>query len=328
MRLIKQTPSDPSAQPQTSSASGSLASLDLGGIKKDTASDLRSTAKIDVKAVLSYSEYLDGKWQPVKTSDPDSPADVGHFDPSGRAAFLRASLQLRTSGENGELRVSLSGAGSGSFTLANSHSAPVGQDTFIIEFPPFWARKHREISTGKQELSIAYHSDSPFWMAGFGGNPPSPLLRSVITGRGPLSAVTPNQSLTDPWGAPFFVSDTRSCFYVETMQKTIRVPGFGGYGLGSGPGGGITALPPFVWQKDERFKPKPDLWNPVVANPGFGVVDPGPVEATLSEDAFINRALGTTGTIRYGRSTIGPAGQLTSGQLDPGQLNQGPAPQG
>jgi hypothetical protein len=51
---------------------------------------------VTVSAVLCWSEYYNGKWQPQKTSDINRPTTIGTFDASGPGAFdpARALLQL------------------------------------------------------------------------------------------------------------------------------------------------------------------------------------------------------------------------------------------
>ena len=40
-----------------------------------------------------------------------------------------------------------------------------------------------------------------------------------------------------------------------------------------------------------------------------------PIERFVSEDAYINKAIGTTGTVRYGDKEIGPVGVLSNRQM-------------
>jgi hypothetical protein len=49
--------------------------------------------------------------------------------------------------------------------------------------------------------------------------------------------------------------------------------------------------------------PIPHIWQP-----GFGVVDPSPIERYVTEDAYIGTAIGTPGTVRYGDKDFGPSG--------------------
>ena len=40
-----------------------------------------------VQAVLCWSEYYNGKWQPAKTSDVNNPVPLGPYVPAGAGAF-------------------------------------------------------------------------------------------------------------------------------------------------------------------------------------------------------------------------------------------------
>jgi Neuraminidase-like domain len=46
-----------------------------------------AASKLRVRAVLCWSEFYNGKWQPTKTSDTNRAADLGTFDPYGSDSF-------------------------------------------------------------------------------------------------------------------------------------------------------------------------------------------------------------------------------------------------
>src|SRR5262249_8675045 len=88
-----------------------LISLSTGDIKSDP-------PQVAVQAVLCWSEYYNGKWQAVKTSGVDHPADIG------LKAFSRSRGDLWAAQEGDYLRVGLASADSSSFLLYNTHSVP------------------------------------------------------------------------------------------------------------------------------------------------------------------------------------------------------------
>ena len=315
LRIVKQAP-DASRQPRTSSGGATaVAGLTLGTVKSDLAEDAKTTAKSTVKAVLSYSEYVDGKWQPVKTSNPDLPTELGEFFSSGQGAFDRLSLQLATRGETGELTVKITGPGSSSFQLYNTHSAPVRSEDIPVTgfFDIFLGRPaNRSITTPANRLTIRYDKANA-WIV---RSPTSPLLRDVIDGTLPIAVVAPHQTLSDQWLAPFLVADARHCFYVETTSEAVTIVDYGGFGVGTGsPTKTIPKLPPIVWQEVPDLKPKPDPWISLVAGAGTGVTDPSPILRGVSEDAFITRAINTLGTVRIGEKLIGPKGAIRISDL-------------
>ena len=82
-----------------------------------------------VQAVLCLSEYYNGKWQPTKTSDVNSPLYLGSFPLSGQSAFDRSKLRLMSIDEGEALRVYIyhsinQSAVYSSFRLYNTHSLP------------------------------------------------------------------------------------------------------------------------------------------------------------------------------------------------------------
>jgi hypothetical protein len=304
LRVVKETPVDPASRPTSSKTTGSVAELSLSELKGDAGEDAKATAKLNVKAILCYSEYVDGKWQPAKTSDPDRTTALGSFATAGQGGFHRLALKLSVSGESGDLDVSMSGQGNGWYRLYNTHSVPVpGEEVdegiFIITtLWPAW----RSIESANRKLSIDYNQGG--W---FG----EPLSRDVLDDPLSISIVAPSQTSSDTWDAPFFFSDGRYAFYVETTQKVVDVLEFAGFGFG-GAGGSVKVpeIPPIVWQEVPQLKPEPDPWGPLVQGSGSGVVDPSPIEWGVSEDAYIDRAFGSVSTVKFGEQTIGPAGAV------------------
>ena len=47
-----------------------------------------------VQAVLCWSEYYNGKWQPTKTSDVNQPLSLSEFPVTGPGSFDRSILRL------------------------------------------------------------------------------------------------------------------------------------------------------------------------------------------------------------------------------------------
>ncbi len=52
----------------------------------------------------------------------------------------------------------------------------------------------------------------------------------------------------------------------------------------------------------------PDLLGPVSTGPNVGVVDAAPIERFVTEDTYIKKGIGTTGTVRFDGAEIGVAG--------------------
>ena len=79
--------------------------VDLTSLKT---SDIKTDAiKFTVQAVLCWSEYYNGKWQPTKTSDVNKPVTLATFFLAGTYAFDRSELILRVYEEGGALVVTV-----------------------------------------------------------------------------------------------------------------------------------------------------------------------------------------------------------------------------
>lgn len=322
LRIIKETPQDPALT--TSSVSGAATGLTLGQIKADAVANAVTTTRVHVKAVLSYSEYVDGNWQPVKTSDPDRPTSVGEFKPG---EFDRKTLVMGATIEAvGDLLV---GFGSRSstliengflgFRLHDTHSAPVRWEDIAallyVQPPPDTVRAFK--TTEGLDLYPSYlegwNPDPGVFIhynVFFGHNIVSASLpfRVAHHGQGRLEPVT---SLKDAWNKPFLFFDAHNVFYVEVTPQAASLERSAGFGVG--PSGGAVApnISPIRWNKDPHLNGKPSAGRPLISGPVGGLVDPCAIGRNLSDDAFVTKALGNVGTVHFGPSVIGPAGTLS-----------------
>jgi len=313
LRIQQKAPINPAGMPTSSSVSGELAAIHLADVKSDAAKDAKSKAKLTVEAILCFSEYYNGKWQPTKTSDPDRPTTLGtDFAPSGDNAFDRSQLLMSVAGEGDALRVSFSGSGGSSFLVYNTHSAPVRAEDagfFLFPFGPY-----RSLDTSSDTLSVTYSNGIWFFPVG-GSNANQPIQRNVLKNAIGDRALGPHQPLSFPlvWDAPFFYSDSRHVFYVSTEEQLVTVGSFGGFGAGD-----VVATPPVLdipplVQQEPQFDPRPHVIDPIAT--GGGVFDPGPVERFVSEDAYIRTAIASTASVRFGDQEIGPAGVILDQQM-------------
>ncbi|HBB87905.1 MAG TPA: PA14 domain-containing protein,virulence plasmid 28 protein [Blastocatellia bacterium] len=253
---------------------------------------LPSSPKINVLAILNWSEYFNGKWQPVRTSDTDHPltiaADIDEKD------FDRAALQLSAMfWTRGELRLIIStsiGTGN-SYFLHNVYSSP---ELRVEKKNKHFAPK-RILETSSSSLKANYTEAS--------------LAHSILDTSIDDRAIEPHHPLEgNPWDAPFFYEDRRHVFFVTTEEHLQNVRIWNDLGIVSGPlytSTTVTELPPLVWQTGTII---PDFGGPITRQPGFGVVDPAPAQFLVTEDAYITRGIGSPGTVRYGDKEIGPMG--------------------
>ena len=81
LKVLKQSPIAPGSlpQPDPTTASKALTSANLGDLASAGPSTAQAATKVNVTAVLCWTEFYNGKWQPTKTSDINRPASLGSF---------------------------------------------------------------------------------------------------------------------------------------------------------------------------------------------------------------------------------------------------------
>ncbi|MGK5693461.1 neuraminidase-like domain-containing protein [Streptomyces sp. URMC 128] len=277
LRVIEKSPLDPDTLPTSSNDTISLATLTVGKLKDVVVSNAVKSTVVDVEAVLCYSEYINGKWQPVKTSDPDRPTILAHASPGGfQRQWLHMAAEVETTGDL-FVRIGTRGELWAGFRLKNTHSAPVrGEDLDEADVypagPPFLTR---ELTDYAGNLGAAYQK-GPIVNGYYGVRFSNKFLKPQSVA--PMTAVTPGQPLNDAWATPFLLFDSAHAFYVDVAPKPLLADRFDFFGVNAGYG--LTA---------------PDI---------------PPIHSSVSEDAFMKNVLGNSDTVRFGPSVIGPAGTL------------------
>jgi hypothetical protein len=248
-----------------------------------TTDDISSNPTVDVQAVLCWSEYYNGKWQPVKTSDVNRPANTG------TDIFERSDLTLLVfETKSGALRVFIGCASKSwscllaSFLLHNTHSSPVPENNPPMEDVVAHYKNHpeRELRTGPDIFDILYYKNQ--------SSDPAiapKVLKNEIDDR----SIEPRHKLQEQWEAPFFYEDSRHVFYVTTERAIKPAKRWDGY------------LP--LTEQAVTFAWIPSLILARKTPPG-----PLPIERFVSEDAYIKKGIAVTGVVQYDGIGIGPAG--------------------
>lgn len=299
LRIMKQAPMDAGAI-ATSSSTTALASASLSAVQSDAKNNAKKNAKVKVSAVLCWSEYYNGKWQPAKTSDVDRPTELGDFD--SLTDFSRAGLELTTveEGDAHHLRISIDGDTYSTFILYNTHSLPGREedDSHVVA----------EMFIGPRYLFLRR---APFRIEYYDFAKGTTLKRNVLAKGPPNGAVETTHPLDDVWRAPFFYTDTRHVFYVTTTTEPVLIRNRPDYGVDMS----VSVvenlrIPPLVYHV-ERPPLGPGIWaggGPV--GPGLEVENSDPIIRFMSQDAFINQGIGAVAPVIYGNRSIGPAGAL------------------
>lgn len=294
LRILKQAPLDTPELP-----SENLANVPASSLINPKA------AKVTIQAILCWSEYYNGKWQPTKTSDVDRPTELGQFDAVGPSPFNRAKLALEVFDESNALHVAILGRVNSLFLLYSTHSLPVRREDPGYRAPaPFAPARTMEAPSGF--FIINYSKWSP------NGASPYSLTNPVLAYEIRQRVVAPGEfSLNSRWEAPFFYEDSRHLFYVTTAVKIPRLPQVNDYGVSVFPNAGHQ-IPPLVIKEDPRVWATEDAFASVITGRDPGVVDPAPIDRFVSEDAYINKGIGTTGTVDFDGAEIGPGGRRNS----------------
>jgi hypothetical protein len=272
------------AQPPTAPPAGqSLAQVNARDVFPN------KVPKVQVKAILAWSEYVGGAWQPARTSDPAAPLPLGLHSCTG---FDRSKVRLAALfWTDGTVRIIVTnqfGVGT-SFFLYNAFSTP--ELRTAKKEPHFISR--RTLDTGTNAFKVSYEKSN--------------AAHAVVNNSIPDRTVEPRHPIGgNPWDPPFLYEDSRHVFYVTTSERLVKVFEWGDIGVVPWTKKPTTEIPPLVFTP-ERFIPiGPGV--PVTRMPGFGVIDPVPIGQFVTEDIYINRALGTPGTVQFGGREIGPSG--------------------
>jgi hypothetical protein len=314
LRVLKQTPVDPNDLPVENVSGASISGLSLAEIQANAKSFAQSNSKVRVQAVLCWSEYYNGKWQPAKTSDISRPEELDTFDAAGDNAFDRSKLRLTAFEAGDALGIRISGQGGGSFFMYNTHSLPLRQGDAFPLLNLSIPRPNRNIGLSGDSLILTY-SDGLLHFNPDGVLTGQPIERKVLDSPSADRATESRHTQPDPWDAPFFYEDSRHVFYVTTAEEQVRVASHPGYGSIPGFVEREPHIPSMVFEVEER--PGPRFWgdgDPV--GPDMGVVNPDPMRRLISEDANIHRGIGSPAAVKFGDALIGPSGAMPAAQQD------------
>lgn len=278
----------PSSQP---SGGGAIAGWQMADVSAYTTSTAKGAAEVTVEAVLCWSEYYNGKWQDMKTSDVDDPAilqiSTSAMDRDLELDRNRIRIVVQPYHEyvpsdalvlailpptDGSSAVLPFGPG---FVLHNTHSLPTNSANIVTDLGALAGlgaiplplrtltpsnrylgdRTSGTFSVARYNtlLSIFDHQvDATLPVLGFVGSP-----RYVEPQIGPGDA-------TD-W--PFFYEDKRNQFYVSVQSSFVPYHIWGGFGavIAAGPAiPTISHIPPLTTVRSPGVGPDPALIDPTI----------------------------------------------------------------
>jgi hypothetical protein len=268
-------------------------------------SELRTSGMRRVQAMLQWSEYFNGTWQPVHTSDAAKPLVL---DDMSVDAFDRGKLQLSSSVDSdGSLVMAVSYGTRGShFRLYTPHSLPVraedeppGQVSLITVL----FSQGRDLNAGNG-LSIDYFDPFLAFSDWF--------FTHQVLGRGRFSEIVePRHLLTNVFGAPFFFQDRVNVLFVRPTPMIIKVPDYGGIVVTpADPKLRLDELPRIRLVADPRVPYRvPDRGDPYPGQVYNGLTESTPAGSYLA-GPNIRSEIGSLGTFAFGDQQIGPAGAV------------------
>jgi hypothetical protein len=326
LRILKQAPMDPNALTPTSNSLNDsnlpITQISLNQIRTDAKNSVSTNMLVTVQAVLCWSEFYNGKWQPAKTSDVNLPTTL---DASLPNVFDRTAIHLGVSVEGDALRIYIRDTPNvfnergkdglihlvetwpGSFLFYNTHSLPVRGDDEVTLVPSASPPVSRRDFAGDNKQDFAFKYSDPT-----GADFTQKILRTQI----PFEFINPTHALQDIWDAPIFFADSRHVFLVTTEERPVRVRNYGDFGIFVNAGVmNAEQIPALVVQTAPP--PKPKFWGdggPI--SPDRGVVDPAPMQRLITEDTYLRQGLSITRNVQYGDRQIGPSGAISNGSVE------------
>ncbi len=294
LRILKTGPSATSAQDQKPTGGDELDDMNF------------ATPQQTVQAVLCWSEYYNGKWQPAKTSDLEHPISLGEYAPGGASSFDRSSLAIEVGDDWDGLRINVVGGHlHASFLLYNTHSVPL-QNYWPNTSAVMINTRRRYIGNYSTALSFYYRES--IWSSG--------LTRNVLNTPLPFSLIPPRHPQPDAWHVPMFYMDNQHVFYVSSTQKEVPIRLYADYGVPISAGTARGGTIPGVVSGTAPAQNAGGLsWrNGAAAGTDAAIYDSGSARQFVTEDANIRLALGSAEQVTYGNVQIGPAGALRNAQ--------------
>lgn len=352
-------PADLSGSGNSNVQNNTVAALKMNDLQDFAQSGVEAQSQqTQMHAVLCWSEFYNGKWQPTKTSDANRPATLGTFPTGGSFDFDRDRNLIRIvpaqyTGANPLIKMitsnvslpqdalilvilSPNGLPTG-FVLYNTHSLPVLLEEILVQTKggpaslgcfadiPAPDRMLMPVQsyTGaniSDTFTIAYGDTIDNIMQG-----KFAYTNSILGIHWTSRYVEPQIGLPDAWDAPFFFEDRRYVFYVTTSEENVPIweyPGYGhSFGIYNEPQP-VPKIPPLVLYQPPL--PSPDPVAVIATNPIAGG-DPAAMRGQVMQTSNIRVALGSSALLSYQGQEValtGSAANLDAAAAAAGSVKQ------
>jgi hypothetical protein len=302
LKILKQAPQSAAlAGTDTSpTAATKIGDLNMTQVRASVKQSGDRDVKVTLQAVLCWSEYYNGKWQPEHSSEIATPLGLAAVTPEQAAALDRTGMSLWSDEPDEGLRITVELLSSRvGFRLFNTHAQPERIDPAPIS----GSGRRRGFGKDGDEFYI-YYSDYP------GTGTPTSFLRNPLSDTAKIKVVQAGHRVFDAWTSPFFFEDNRNVFYVNSERRSVWVADFIGIGVVSAPPRYVLEFPPIELVRIPFPEPPDWLVDPV----DRGVSNPDPIREFIGADLNITQGIAMTGNVSLGDVQIGPAGNLAARQ--------------
>jgi Neuraminidase-like domain len=246
-------------------------------------------SKITVQAILCWSEYYNGKWQPTRTSDINDPAQTpASISVKQGTNFRRPEIVMLALEEDNSLRLIFwSDQHQGAFRLFNMHSLPLVDDsTFSFPSGQFRIVRRSEL-TGESDPTIGAKKLGEILVSDYHVKDlRHPIFRFILNN--PIAGNV-TQRVLDGWYTPFLYEDNRHVFYITTSVPSNHIADWDRFGIIPSVDRSLIAIP-------------------AIETTPVRIADSALVERRSAADQRrMARVISGNGTVRYGDKEIGPA---------------------
>lgn len=303
LRTIKQMPQAASGAGLGQNADETLANLTFSqlsdAVQKSGADNLQQS----VEVILCWSEYDNGKWQVVRTSDVNRPLHVGDFSQSGVGSFDRSKLTFVTLDIKGGGVFALVSYGRfdnriGYFVLEKGQRAAVGDERVPPEdrvdfLDHLYQARFLFAQNESRQLEVEHKSET------------SPNDRRILSFKTNDSA---RKVFFDPrsdWWGPFLFADFQYAYYVTVSASPPSVKAFLDYGIALRRLGSSQSQIPFAsrWPSP-ALGATSDRNSRQIVRPRINIPGQSPLNRIRTHDVDMS------GTILYEGRQIGPWGAI------------------